>query len=156
MVAFNSFQGYIVSVFRFMGGHGEQLTLDFGCTILVSQLFFWDHWSCSNSNSNFKLKTSISGSRSFHLDGCVSTEHAHPSYSHTTFQMPLKHWVMFDSKNYAQILHPCVVSLLRLKPKNVWLETRTMPIGRIHDEFCYERLLKFMPKLGYCVIQMRR
>jgi hypothetical protein len=39
VVAFNSFQGYIVSVFRFLGGHGEQLTLDFGCTILVSQLF---------------------------------------------------------------------------------------------------------------------
>lgn len=164
-MGFNSFQGYNVSVFRFMGGHGEQLTLDFGCTILVSQLFSWDHWSCSNSNSNFKLKTSISGSRSFHLDGCISTEHAHPSYSHTTFQMPLKHWVKFEFKNYPQILHPYVVSLLRLEPKdvwletrtmeptNMWLETRTMPIGRIHDEFCCKRLLKFMPKLGYYVIQ---
>jgi hypothetical protein len=111
------------------------------------------------------LKTSIFGSRSFHLAWCVSMEHAHPSYSHTIFQMPLKHWVMFESKNYAQILHPCVVSFAKVRAKkvwletrtmestNMWLETRTMPIGRIHDEFCCERLLKFMPKLGYCVIQ---
>jgi hypothetical protein len=102
----------------FMDWHGEQLTLDFGCTILVSQLFSWDHWSCcSHSNSNFKLKTSISGSRSFHLYGCVSTGHAHPSYSHTTLQMPLKHWVMFESKKLCPNLTPMCSLFAKVRAK---------------------------------------
>jgi len=40
---------------------------------------------------NFKLKTSLPGSRTSHLDACTSIEHAYPSYVHIVLEMSLTH-----------------------------------------------------------------
>ncbi len=61
------------------------------------------------AGSNFKLKTSLIGS---HLDTCSSMEHVPPSYAHIVLKMSLTHWVKFEPKFYAQILHQCTVSSL--------------------------------------------
>jgi hypothetical protein len=50
------------------------------------------------AGSNFKLKTSLTGSRTFHLDACTPMEHAHPPYAHIVLQMSLTHWVKFKPK----------------------------------------------------------
>jgi hypothetical protein len=42
-------------------------------------------------NSNFKLKTSLTRYRTYHLDACTS-KHAHPPYAHTIFEMSFTNW----------------------------------------------------------------
>jgi hypothetical protein len=56
------------------------------------------------SSSSFKLKTSLIGSRTSHLDACTTMEHVHPSYVHMVLQIWLTHWIKFEPKFYAQIL----------------------------------------------------
>ncbi len=66
---------------------------------------------------HFKLKTSLVGSRSSHLDACTFIEHAHPSYQHIILWVSLTHWAKFKPKSYAWILHQCAFSFL-LQAKN--------------------------------------
>ncbi len=61
---------------------------------------------------HLKLKTSLVGSRSSHLDACTFIEHAHPSYQHIILWVSLTHWAKFKPKSYAWILHECVFSFL--------------------------------------------
>jgi len=42
-------------------------------------------------SSNFKLKTSLTIYRTYHLYACAS-KHAHSSYAHIIFQLSLPHW----------------------------------------------------------------
>ncbi len=65
-----------------------------------------------------KLKTSLTGSRTSHVDACTSFEHTHPSCAHKVLQMSLSHWVKFEPKFNAQIVHQCIVFSLWPMPIN--------------------------------------
>jgi hypothetical protein len=43
--------------------------------------------------SNFKIKTSFTGSKSSHLDACTSMEHAHLLYAHIVLYISLTHLI---------------------------------------------------------------
>jgi hypothetical protein len=45
------------------------------------------------AGSNFKIKTSFTGSKSSHLDACTSMEHAHLLYAHIVLYISLTHLI---------------------------------------------------------------
>jgi hypothetical protein len=55
---------------------------------------------------------SLIGSRTSHA---LSMEYAHTQYAHIALEMSFMHWVKFEPKFYAQILHQCVTSSLWAK-----------------------------------------
>lgn len=45
-----------------------------------------------------KLQTFLTGTRTFHQDGCIFMEHAHSLYGHIVFSMSITHWMKLESK----------------------------------------------------------
>jgi hypothetical protein len=63
-------------------------------------------------DARFKLqtKTSLIQSKTSHLDVWTFMECAYPSYAHIVLWMSLTHWIKFEPKIYAQMLHQCIIS----------------------------------------------
>jgi hypothetical protein len=64
-------------------------------------LKMWDQMKTTSTfmaGLNFKLKTSLPGSRTSHLDACTSIEHAYLSYVHIVLDMSLTHLGQVQAK----------------------------------------------------------
>jgi hypothetical protein len=66
------------------------------------------------AHSNLKLKTSLTGSRTSHLDAHSFMEHAQPSYAQITVPNITHSQSSWSQSFYAQILHQFTVSSNKL------------------------------------------
>jgi hypothetical protein len=80
---------------------------------------------------NYKPKTSLTGSRTSHLDACPSMEHAHPSYArHSTPDVTHK-LGQVRAKFYAQIVNQCIVFSLWTETTN-WLPNFQFQLANLY------------------------